>query len=143
MAKKQETDKSIKLNREESWSPRKFTGFIDLNRINPEERAIVTFEVEDDSGGDFEKIKFKCQPKSKDINHSSMDNISPSSPIKEIVYRILVSSKKPMKLGDIVEKTLEIVKRRVPPFRLVDEDINKYFYRILSEDTYYGFEEVK
>lgn len=122
---------------------RKEVRFIRLSEITAEERVVRESFKKDSKYDNMEKIQFKCQPLVKDDYLTSMDGLESKSPIKEIVYRILVNNKRAMKLGDIVAKTFEIMKSRRPTFVTIDQDTHKEFYRVLKEDTYYGFTEVE
>jgi hypothetical protein len=122
---------------------RKEVDFIKLSVITPEEREVKTSFKKDNKFDNIEKIQFKCQPLIKDDYLTSLDELESKSPIKEIVYRILVNNKRAMKLGDIVTKTFEIMKSRRPTFVTIDQDTHREFYQVLKEDTYYGFTEVE
>lgn len=122
---------------------RKEMDFIKLSVITPEEREVKTSFKKDHKFDNIEKIQFKCQPLIKDDYLTSLDELESKSPIKEIVYRILVNNKRAMKLGDIVTRTFEIMKNRRPTFVTIEQDTHKEFYRVLKEDTYYGFTEVE
>jgi len=122
---------------------RKEVDFIKLSVITPEERIVKESFKKDSKFDNIEKIQFKCQPLLKDDYLTSLDGLESKSPIKEIVYRILVNNKRAMKLGDIVTKTFEIMKNRRPTFVTIDQDTHREFYRVLKEDTYYGFTEVE
>ncbi len=122
---------------------RKEVDFIKLSGITPEDRVVKESFKRDRKFDNVEKIQFKCQPLIKDDNLTSMDGIESKSPIKEIVYRILINNKRAMKLSDIVTKTFEIMKNRRPTFVTIEQDTNMEFYRVLKEDTHYGFIEVE
>ncbi|MCD6218151.1 hypothetical protein J7L05_09900 [bacterium] len=122
---------------------RKEVDFIKLSVIIPEERIVKESFKKDSKFDNIEKIQFKCQPLLKDDYLTSLDGLESKSPIKEIMYRILVNNKRAMKLGDIVTKTFEIMKNRRPTFVTIDQDTHREFYRVLKEDTYYGFTEVE
>jgi hypothetical protein len=126
----------------EDWSPRKSAPFINLSKSSPDDRKIKVSYKRDTKYDNIEKIQFKCQPKSKNPDHSSLENISPNLPVKELVYRLIVNNRKPMKLGDIADRAYEILRKRKPPFTMKDKNIYQYFYRLLTEDSYYGYEEV-
>ena len=126
----------------DDWSSRKEVDFIKLRDITPEERNVNSSFKKDSKFLDMENIQFKCQPKTKDSSLTLMDDVDSKSPIKEIVYRILVNNKRGVKLGVIIEKTYAIMENRRPCFATIDQNVYKEFYKILSNDNYYGFEEI-
>jgi hypothetical protein len=125
------------------WSPRKSDEFIRLSDITPEERKITNSYFSDPKFENIEKIKFTCQPKSKDPDHSSLDTITKTTPLKEVIYRLLMNNRKQMKIGDIVEKVYEVQKTRNLRFNTYKDNVHEIFYRVMKEDTHYGFEEIE
>lgn len=126
----------------DDWSSRKEVEFIRLRDITPEEIELKLSFKKDAKLDNLENIQFKCQPKTKDANLTSLNEIDTKSPLKEIVYRVLVNHKRPLKLEDIIEKTYEIMKNRRPVFATIEQDVYEEFYKLLKTDNYYGFEEV-
>ena len=126
----------------DDWSSRKEVEFIKLRDITHEERDVKTSFKRDAKFENIENIQFKCQPKTKDSNLTSMSDIDVKYPVKEIVYRILVNHKRPLKLEDIIEKTYGIMKNRRPAFSTIEQDVYVEFFNLLTKDNYYGFEEV-
>ena len=121
---------------------RKQIPFIQLSKAGVPERNIKKTHKSQAKFENLEKIQFRCQPKSRDSSHISLDGISKNNPLKEIIYRLMVNNRGKIKLGEIVERTLEILKgRRLSGIR-ENEDINMYFYKILKEDKDYSFEEI-
>ena len=143
MADKENLEENEDENDPEEWSTRKSADFIVLSEITPEDRTIIDCFVPVTKFENMEKIQFKCQPINKDPSHISMDDLTKKSPVKEIIYRLLVNHKRSMKLADIISKTRNIIKDR----RLSTHDIEgseyRGFYSILKNDTYYGFKEVE
>jgi hypothetical protein len=125
------------------WSPRKSDEFIRLSDITPEERIISDSYITDPKFASIEKIKFTCQPKSKDPDHSSLDTITKTTPLKEVIYRLLMNNRKQMKLGDIIEKVYEVQKTRNLRFNTYKDNVPEIFYKVMKEDAHYGFEEIE
>jgi len=122
---------------------RKHVPFIRLSEAGTIERKIKISGTSKEKPENIEKIQFKCQPKSRDSSHTSLDGITKNTPVKEIIYRLIVNNRSKMKLGEIVENTLAILKGRKLSGYRENQDVHLYFYGILKEDTEYGFEEIE
>ena len=123
--------------------PRKNVQFINVSEAGTTERKVKISYKHPEKFDNIEKIVFKCQPKSNDPNHNSLDTISRNTPVLEIVYRLITNNRGQMKLGDITNRTMEILKSRKLAKIPEDESICIYFYRLLKENKSYSFGEVE
>lgn len=127
----------------DEWTPRESADFIKLSEITPEDRITTDSFKPSKKFENIEKIQFRCQPIDKDPAHISLDSLTKNSPIKEIMYRLLVNHKRSMKLADIVEKTRNIIKDRKLSTHALDGNEYMGFYNVMKKDTHYGFEEIE
>ena len=123
--------------------PRKNVPFVNVNETNTVDRKVKSFYKHPEKFDNIEKIVFKCQPKSHDPNHNSLDGLGKNTPVLEIVYRLITNNRGQMKLGDIASRTLEILKSRKMAKVTEEDDIYVYFYKLLKENKSYSFEEVE
>lgn len=138
MDNKDESPKTLTLK-----DTRKSVPFFTLGVSEPIERNVIESNIEKTSVENLKKKVFRCQPKSKDPNHTSLENITKNTAVKEIIYRVIVNNRGKMKLEDIVEQTLGILKgRRLSGIR-ENQDIHDFFYKLIKDDTEYGFEEIE